>query len=55
MRKKLGYLQKREFSLKRKNHEEASQNLFKFYLSFGGGLESSNDEEMGRQQEEEVL
>ena len=32
-----------------------SQNLLKSCLSFGGHLESSNEEKMGRQQKEEVL
>ena len=35
--------------------EEASLNLLKSCLSFGGGLEGSNEKKIGRQQKEEVL
>ena len=51
-----GYSLKKEFSLKQKKItcEDASQNLMKSCLSFGGGLEGSNKEKkkkkMGRQQ-----
>ena len=42
-----GYSLKKEFSLKQKKItcEDASQNLMKSCLSFGGGLEGSNKEE----------
>ena len=43
-------LQKREFSLKGGVSE-----FIEIFLSFGGCLESSNEEKIGRQQKEEVL
>ena len=38
-----------------KKCKEAFQDLLKFYVSFGGGLEGSNEEKMGSQQKEELL
>ena len=47
---------KRAFCLKRKiTCEEAFQDLLKSCISFGGGLEGSIKEKMGRQQKEEFL
>ena len=54
--KKWGDHQKKKYPLKQKNneitYEEAFQNQLK---SFGGSLNGSNEDEMGRQKKEEVL
>ena len=36
-------------------YEETFHNLLKSCLSFGAGLEGSNEQKMGRQQKEELL
>ena len=36
-------------------HGDALQNLLKSCLSFGGGLDGSNEEKMEKQHKEEVL
>ena len=49
-------LQKENFVLRGKiTDEESYQDLLKSFVSFGGGLEGSDEEKMGRQQKEEVL
>ena len=46
--KQLGYFQKRELCLKWKNSMCGTfQDLLKSCVSFGGGLEGSNEEKMG--------
>ena len=46
--KDLGYFQKRELCLKWKNSMCGTfQDLYKSCVSFGGGLEGSNEEKMG--------
>ena len=54
--KQLLFLNSNPAAKKCKNNcEEAFQDLLKSYVSFGGGLEGSNEEKMGSQQKEELL
>ena len=56
MEKKWGYLKNVNFGQSRKiEREEAFQDLLKFCVSFGVGLEGGNKEKMGRQQKEKLL